>query len=39
MGVVHSLKGDARVIAIKIAILDKIFDSLDDLDGVGDLID
>ena len=31
MGVVHGLEGDAGVIAVKIAVLDEIFDGIDDL--------
>ena len=32
MGVVHSLEGDTGVIAIEVAVLDKVFDSIDDLE-------
>ena len=31
MGVVHGLQGNARVIAIEVAVLDEIFDCIDDL--------
>lgn len=31
MGVVHGLKGDARVIAIKVAILYEVFDGINNL--------
>jgi len=31
VGVVHGLKGDAGVIAIEVAVLDKVLDSVDEL--------
>lgn len=31
MGVVHGLEGDSGVIAIEVAVLDKILDGVDDL--------
>ena len=31
MGVVHGLQGNARVIAVEVAVLDEIFDRIDDL--------
>ena len=31
MGVVHGLEGDAGVIAVEVAVLDEIFDGVDDL--------
>ena len=31
MGIVHRLKGDAGVIAIKIAVLNQVFDCIDNL--------
>lgn len=34
MRVVHGLEGHARVIAVEIAILDEVFDRIDNLDGV-----
>ena len=32
--VVHGLEGDARVIAVEVAVLDQILDSIHDLDDV-----
>lgn len=32
MGVVHSLKGDSGIIAVKIAVLHEILDDIDNLD-------
>ena len=34
VGVVHGLEGDARVIAVEVAVLDEIFDGVDDLKGL-----
>lgn len=31
MGVVHGLEGDAGVIAVEVAVLDKVLDSIDNL--------
>lgn len=31
MGIVHGLKGDARVIAVKVAVLNQVFDCIDNL--------
>jgi len=31
MGVVHGLKGDAGIIAVKVAVLYEVFDRVDDL--------
>ena len=31
MGIIHGLEGDSRVIAVEIAVLHEIFDSIDDL--------
>ena len=32
MGVVHSLEGDAGIIAVEVAVLDEILDSVDHLE-------
>ena len=32
MGVVHGLEGDSRIIAIKVAVLHEVFDSIDNLE-------
>ena len=32
MGVVHGLQGDARVVAVEVAVLDQVFDGIDDLE-------
>ena len=34
MGVVHGLQGDSGVIAVEVAVLDEILDSVDNLDHV-----
>jgi hypothetical protein len=31
MGIVHGLQGNTRVIAVEVAVLDEIFDCIDDL--------
>ena len=31
MGVIHGLECDTGVIAVEVAVLDKVFDSIDDL--------
>lgn len=33
VGVVHGLQGETRVIAVEVAVLDEILDSIDDLKG------
>jgi hypothetical protein len=32
MGIVHGLQRDTGIIAVKVAILDKVFDGIDNLD-------
>jgi hypothetical protein len=32
MGVVHGLEGDTGVITVEIAVLDEVFDGIDDLE-------
>lgn len=34
MRVVHGLQGDSGVIAVEVAVLDEVFDGVDDLDGL-----